>query len=143
MIWYERTTGHTFDLEPDGHCLTIETLPAHQSALNPDVHRLYAHYQHIVHNDPNPFSCDQSTDATNGNDFNNEEEEDEPIVEVDDPSELDWGDAPTYFTDKISTMLTAYIQSTNSEESRRAVLSNYYSFYQFLVEAPFPLNELA
>jgi arginyl-tRNA--protein-N-Asp/Glu arginylyltransferase len=135
--WYEKTTGEQLDLEPNKHCITIETLPAHQSALYPDVHRLYAHYQHVVHNDPNPFSNDPKTDILNRNNDNDDEDE-EPKLETDDPSELDWGDAPTYFTSKISTMLNAYIQSFDSKECRHAVLSNYYSFYQFLVEAPFP-----
>mmetsp|Transcript_9486 Transcript_9486/g.23280 ORF Transcript_9486/g.23280 Transcript_9486/m.23280 type:complete len:803 (-) Transcript_9486:39-2447(-) len=137
--WYERTTGQPLDLEPDGHSITIETLPAHQSALNPDVHRLYAHYQHTIHNDPNPFTYDANNDAEKAKDVSNGEEDEEPMVEIDDPSELDWGEAPTYFTDKISTMLAEYIQSMDAEDCRRAILSNYYSFYQFLVESPFSL----
>jgi arginine-tRNA-protein transferase len=135
--WYEKTTGKQLNLEPNKHCITIETLPAHQSALNPDVHRLYAHYQHVVHKDPNPFSNDPNVDVMSSNDDNDDEDE-EPKLETDDPSELDWGKAPTYFTSNISTMLNAYIQSFDSEECRRSVLSNFYSFYQFLVEAPFP-----
>jgi len=138
--WYEKTTGKRLDLEPNKHLIAIETLSAHQSALNPDVHRLYAHYQHVVHNDPNPFAYDPNTDIMNmNNNGNNKDEDEEPKLETDDPSELDWGDAPTYFTGRISTMLTAYIESIDSKECRHAILSNYYSFYQFLVEAPFPL----
>lgn len=140
--WYEKTTGEQLDLEPSKCCITIETLPAHQSALDPDVHRLYAHYQHFVHNDPNPFSYDSSTDSLNMNN-DNTDEDDEPILDTDDPSELDWGDAPAYFTGKISTMLSTYIQTVDSKECRRAVLSNYYSFYQFLVESPFPLPKIS
>jgi len=36
-------------------------------------------------------------------------------------------------------MLTTYLQPL-SEEQRNAALENYYSFYQFLVEAPFPFT---
>eukprot|EP00534_Pseudo-nitzschia_fraudulenta_P003303 CAMPEP_0201121306 /NCGR_PEP_ID=MMETSP0850-20130426/5205_1 /ASSEMBLY_ACC=CAM_ASM_000622 /TAXON_ID=183588 /ORGANISM="Pseudo-nitzschia fraudulenta, Strain WWA7" /LENGTH=603 /DNA_ID=CAMNT_0047387711 /DNA_START=35 /DNA_END=1844 /DNA_ORIENTATION=+ len=102
--WYEKTTGKRLNLEPNQHCITIETVPAHKSALTPDVHRLYAHYQHVVHNDPNPFAHD-----------------------------------PNFFREHIY-YATAYVQPIQSKECRHAVLSNYYSFYQFLVEAPFPLH---
>ena len=195
--WYEKTTGKRLpqlENEPSSqhqhsNCntnITIETIPAHQSALNPDVHRLYAHYQHVVHDDTDPFSVSDEHDPntntntmntnnvnmnmntnTNTNTNNNrnevdeddEEDEQEPKLDTDDPSELDWGNAPTYFTENIQSMLTNYIQqqpvtvcqsvqySQSSEEyeyryrRRRAVLSNYYSFYQFLVEAPFPLSD--
>jgi len=136
--WFEKKTGKRFDLEPDKDCITIETLTAHQSALDPDVHRLYAHYQHVVHNDPDPFSDDPSNNILERNNGNDDEDE-EPKLETDDPSELDWGNAPTYFKCKISAMLTTYIQSIDSQERRRAVLSNFFSFYQFLVESPFPI----
>jgi len=136
--WYEKTTGKRLNLEPNKQCITIDTLPAYQSALDPSVHRLYAHYQHVVHNDPNPFSHDRNSGTHSSSDGNNDDEDENPKLETDDPSELDWGDAPTYFTSRIATMLKAYIQSIDSKECRHAVLSNYYSFYQFLVEAPFP-----
>lgn len=138
--WYEKTTGKRLELEPNKQCITIETLPSHQSALNPDVHKLYAHYQHIVHDDPNPFSRDQKAKTRNGDNYKSQEDDEEPKIETDDPSTLDWGEAPKYFTSEISAMLTTYTQHLESKERRRAVLSNYYSFFQFLVEAPFPVD---
>lgn len=141
--WYKKTTGKDIHIESNQYCITIDTLPAHRSALDPDVHRLYIHYQHAVHNDPNPFSDNPNDVNINTDDSNSDEDEEELKLDSDDPSELDWGHAPTYFTDKISSMLTPYIQSLQSKESRRAVLSNYYSFYQFLVEAPFPLQDVS
>ena len=139
--WYEKTTGKRLDLGSNKLRITIKTLPSHQSALNPDVHKLYAHYQHVVHGDPNPFSSDPNTDNLNGDRDNSDDEDEELKIETDNPSELDWGDAPTYFSSGISTMLSTHIQSL-SKECRRAVLSNYYSFYQFLVEAPFSLKNV-
>jgi len=142
--WYTKTTGKKIHLKSNQHCITIDTIPAHKSALNPDVHRLYAHYQHVVHNDPNPFSDNPNTVSMNTGDGNNSEEDDEELkLDTDDPSELDWGHAPTYFTENVSAMLTSYIRSIQSNVNRRAVLSNYYSFYQFLVEAPFPLHDIS
>jgi len=138
--WYEKITGKRLEFEPNKQRITIETLPSHQSALNPDVHKLYAHYQHVVHGDPNPFSNDKIAKTGNGDNCKSDEDDEEPKIETDDPSALDWGDSPTYFTSEITAMLTSYIQHLESKERRRAVLSNYYSFYQFLVEAPFPLD---
>jgi arginyl-tRNA--protein-N-Asp/Glu arginylyltransferase len=37
---------------------TMETVPAHQSALDPAVHKLYFLYQSKVHQDVDPFTCD-------------------------------------------------------------------------------------
>ena len=35
--------------------LSVTTVTAHESALDPQVHRLYWEYQHVVHQDPHPF----------------------------------------------------------------------------------------
>ncbi len=137
MQWYEQATGKRLDLEQSDRCITIETLPSHQSALNPEVHKLYTLYQHVVHGDPDPFSDDP--DTSNLNMDSSKDEDDEQVkIETDNPSKLDWGDAPTSFTSKIASMLASYIKPLESKKCLRAVLSNYYSFFQFLVEAPFP-----
>ncbi len=135
--WYEKATGKQLDLEQSKRRITIETLPSHQSALNPEVHKLYTHYQHVVHGDPDPFSNDPDTSNLNM-DSPKDNGDDETKIETDNPSKLDWGDAPTSFTNNVANMLTSYIKPLDSKKCRRAVLSNYYSFYQFLVEAPFP-----
>jgi arginyl-tRNA--protein-N-Asp/Glu arginylyltransferase len=136
--WYEKTTGKQLQLEPSQHRITIETMPAHQSALNPDVHRLYALYQHVIHNDPDPFTDDRIDNSNNNIEEDDDDEEKHLMMDIDDPSTLDWGNAPSYFTETIASVLTKYIQSI-PEDYRRPVLANYYSFYQFLVENPFPL----
>ena len=136
--WYENTTGKQLQLEPSQHNITIETMPAHQSAFNPDVHRLYALYQHVIHNDPDPFTDDQIDNSSNNIEEDDDDEEKHLMMDIDDPSTLDWGNAPSYFTETITSVLTKYIQSI-PEDYRRSVLANYYSFYQFLVENPFPL----
>ena len=48
---------------PDGRALTdrsitVQTINTFSSALNPDVHKLYAKYQSVVHNDADPFTDD-------------------------------------------------------------------------------------
>ncbi|OEU08911.1 ATE_C-domain-containing protein [Fragilariopsis cylindrus CCMP1102] len=136
--WYENTTGKQLQLEPSQHNITIETMPAHQSAINPDVHRLYALYQHVIHNDLDPFTDDQIDNSSNNIEEDDDDEEKHLMMDIDDPSTLDWGNAPSYFTETITSVLTKYIQSI-PEDYRRSVLANYYSFYQFLVENPFPL----
>lgn len=38
--------------------ITMETINAFESCLDPAVHQLYARYQHVIHNDPDPFQDD-------------------------------------------------------------------------------------
>jgi arginine-tRNA-protein transferase len=149
--WYLKTTGRP--LRPHQRRITIETMTSHQSALNPEVHKLYAYYQNVVHNDPNPFlgerkneeqdGSNEGTRAVNGvnhstsnRDANREHEH---VRSLTDPSQLDWGNAPIYFKEHIRLMLVNYLAPV-PEKNRNAVLENFYSFYQFLVEAPFPFT---
>jgi arginine-tRNA-protein transferase len=174
--WYQTTTGTT--LRPDQRQLRMETLPAHQSALDSRVHQLYAHYQHVVHQDPDPLQpqvasaetnettmTTTNNDATNKDvnmentpdttaneddekqndsssdvvDFNEEQEDDDeddvdPISSIPD---LDWGPhQPRYFKDEVTSMLQNYLKP-HSKSVQRALLNNFVSFYQFLVETPF------
>ncbi|KAG7351981.1 arginyl-tRNA-protein transferase [Nitzschia inconspicua] len=151
--WYRKTTG--MQLKLDQRRITVHTMPAHQSALDPKVHRLYVCYQTTVHNDPNPFLGERKKDGSNeSNDQNpsqkspglGEENHDDgraPSEDSDEiltnPNDLDWGNAPGFFKGRIGDMLSSYL-SPVQEQHRKVVLENYYSFYQFLVEAPFPLS---
>jgi arginine-tRNA-protein transferase len=133
--WFERTSGK--HLEPSHRQITIETMTAHQSALDPEVHKLYAYYQNIVHNDPDPFMGGRKRRNSNDDDDDQDgSEEDIPT----DPAELDWGNAPSFFMERIESMLINYLHPV-PEKFRNAVLANYYSFYQFLVEAPFSFTQ--
>lgn len=116
-LWYKTTTGKV--LKAEQRKLEVTTLAAHESALLPEVHRLYAHYQHVVHQDPDPFTTGDTPPDKDG--------------------PLDWGKAPAYFTNGIVGMLEGYCQG-HSEERREIIIANYYSFYQFLVESPFPVD---
>ena len=133
--WYNSFTGKT--LKPQDRKLHITTLAAHESALLPEVHKLYADYQHAVHQDPDPFS-----NNSNNNNPASHDEEEEPSGPIN-IEDLDWGNAPAYFTRRIPAMLKQYCQqyASGDEKRRTAILSNYYSFYQFLVESPFPLDD--
>lgn len=156
-VWYQKTTGK--QLEPDQRRVTIHTMPAHQSVLDPEVHQLYVYYQTAVHDDPNPYlggrkkddhietngnkpsqnnhgtpTSEETTNTDNGR-VHSQDSEDTPT----NPSDLDWGNAPNYFKDRIGDMLTSYLLSV-PDKHRSVVLENFYSFYQFLVEAPFPLT---
>lgn len=154
--WYLRTTGK--QLQQDQRSITIHTMPAHQSALNPKVHRLYVQYQMAVHDDPNPFLGEKKPEdgnddkshhsPQNGHNNNNnmENHDNDRMINKDDsedtpthPNDLDWGNAPDYFQDRIGDILTSYLSAV-PEQHQNVVLENYYSYYQFLVEAPFPLT---
>ena len=49
--------------------ITIETMNAFESCLDPAVHRLYASYQHEVHKDPDPFHDDIDAFLTSNDEF--------------------------------------------------------------------------
>lgn len=123
--FYLETVGKP--LLPSQRKVTVQTITAHESALDPQVFKLYALYQHVVHNDTNPFSKEKA-------DKDEMEESSGPL------SELEWGNAPHSFLDRVEPMLQQFCQAYDNELQDK-ILHNYYSFYQFLVEAPFPLDE--
>ncbi|CAJ1957967.1 unnamed protein product [Cylindrotheca closterium] len=127
--WYYQATHKA--LLPSQRELTVRTITAYESALDPEAFRLYARYQHVVHNDPDPFSKDSPPKEKGGD----EQDEEEIVI-----SELDWGNAPKYFLDRIESTLNALLQGQD-QELHNAILSNFYSYYQFLVEAPFPFGD--
>ncbi|KAL3932881.1 MAG: hypothetical protein SGBAC_010641, partial [Bacillariaceae sp.] len=127
--WYHEATHKV--LLPSQREVTLRTVTAYESALDPEAFRLYARYQHVVHNDPDPFSKDSPKEKDG-----EEEEEEENVV----MSELDWGNSPKYFLDRVESTMNALIQGQD-QEVHNTILSNYYSYYQFLVEAPFPFGD--
>ena len=138
--------------------LTITTVAAHQSALMPEVHRLYSWYQHKVHGDDDPFAeknpnqttaesttdpmeTDSNDNSDNSKDYEIDlEEKEESKSDFVDPADLDWGNAPIYFKEQIHEMLKKYLGTINDAKKQQRVLKNFHSFYQFLVEAPFPFK---
>lgn len=125
--WYYEATHKP--LLPEQREVTVRTVTAYESALDPEAFRLYATYQHVVHDDPNPFSKEATPKEKEG-------EVEENIV----MSELDWGNAPKYFLDSVESTMKALIQGQD-QELRNKILSSYYSYYQFLVEAPYPFGD--
>lgn len=147
--WYRTTIGKK--LLPNQRKLTIETMPAHESALNPQVHELYIQYQHIVHQDPDPLK------AVNEPKLNTDTKETQDTPAEGDGSSpgkqgysnisqwnaakaiaaLNWGiHPPKLFTSNVQRMLLNYL-SPHPPAVQSALLNNYFSFYQFLVESPF------
>ena len=104
--------------------LTVTTLPAHESALDPDVYCLYAHYQHEIHGDPDPFQ-DEIKDDNN------------------DP----WGDhawgkrAPKGWKARLLQALRQKFASYPPERQDHLV-RHFVQFYEFLVENPYPLPSI-
>ena len=96
--------------------LTINTLPAHESALDPEVHRLYWKYQNVIHDDPDPFQDPLTTGSA---------------------SRHDWGRfAPPGWVDRAKNMLLSEYMDL-SEVRRASLVRAFVSFYEFLVENPF------
>jgi len=134
--WYQQTTGRP--LRADQRDLSIVTLTAYESALNPKVHELYMLYQHRVHQDPNPL---QAKEEDNGNSINNDNDdnrngENEDVI-TREIANFDWGShCPPHFVEQVTEMLHSYL-SPHPIHIQGALLSNYFDFYHFLVESPF------
>jgi arginyl-tRNA--protein-N-Asp/Glu arginylyltransferase len=114
--------------------ITITTRPAHESALDPQVHQLYWHYQHLVHGELDPrMNADNSSvlqTRISGNDIGN-------VSEGNDNASSDWGQhAPSGWREAAIEMLNNEYRKCPSGKLRKLV-SAFGSFYEFLVENPF------
>ena len=132
--------------------MDVTTIPAHESALDPTVHQLYFRYQHHVHDDPDPFAvCDCSksakslekrADSETSNVDADETKQGDEDVEMDEPKD-DWGDrSPAGWRLKANQMLQGTYSHLPDKVMRRVVCA-YGDFYNFLVESPFPLENLS
>jgi arginine-tRNA-protein transferase len=110
--------------------LTVETLPAHESILDPAVHQLYFLYQHKVHDDPYPY--DTPTAATTVSDGEKDEDNDRGS-----PFDSKWaGHAPTGWLESARAMLKKEYPHLPASQLER-IAKSFQSFYEFLVENPF------
>lgn len=120
LWWQRRRPSETLSEERK---LTVTTLPAHESALDPDVYRLYALYQHKVHGDADPFVAVMVSD----------EESIDPWTDV-------WGKkAPWGWRDEVRQVLQQAFQSQDAERKTH-LLRHFVQFYEFLVENSYPLG---
>lgn len=132
---------------PPPYELTIHTLTAHESALDPLVHQLYCRYQHAVHGDPDPFnfSVGNGHGTVSSTTTRVTEEVKTKEAPVDDGKALDfsWGDkAPAEWLSKAKAVLHATYGSL-SQAQQFTVVESYGHYYEFLVENPFvPVDSL-
>jgi arginine-tRNA-protein transferase len=94
--------------------LTITTLPAHESSLQPDVHKLYFAYQQAIHGDLDPLQKEYSDDD-------------------DDDDDEDWGDASLDYIESCKKMMANEYSNPRDAVKMNAAFSG---FYRFLVESP-------
>ena len=162
--WYQDTFGRAMPKDVS-RSVTRTTIPAHDSALDPRVHRLYALYQHHVHGDPDPFDSESNDASTNDTTMGDTTETDiddsiggqkaAPSSSSDTTplellSQLDWGMAPGDWKGRVEAMMSDYLEDlvpqknanqARTHEFQTSIIQHYYGFYQFLVESPFPLTE--
>ena len=115
--WCKRNYPENSMEEKGPYELAVTTIPAHESALDPNVHRLYWKYQTKVHGDADPF-------------LDNKEPKDS--VES-----TDWASrAPEGWKEKVTAMLADEYKSL-PEQRRARLRQGFESFYDFLVDHPF------
>lgn len=128
--------------------ISVTSLPAHESALDPRVHQLYWEYQHLVHQDPNPLkNVPLRTNGQQDSSFRDEKlnttvgycSGSDDIGDVfNDPNQANWGRdyAPSRWRPQALTMLSREYRHVSVDE-QNGLLQSYISFYEFLVENPF------
>lgn len=148
------------------YSFAMETVPAHQSALDPEVHKLYFLYQNKVHQDSDPFTCDLNNPMNNSSSNMNVAADDANSMEDDEwstPATSDGNDLwpksdpnsgklspppppasnpydrnPPGFVDTAKRMLQREYSHLHTDRLKQIVKS-FGSFYQFLVESPFTI----
>lgn len=148
------------------YSFAMETVPAHQSALDPEVHKLYFLYQSKVHQDSDPFTCDLNNPMNNSSSNMNVAADDANNMEDDEwstPATSDGNDLwpkndpssgklspppppasnpydrnPPGFVDTAKRMLQREYSKLPTDRLKQIVKS-FGSFYQFLVESPFTI----
>ena len=144
------STSPLLPLQPT-YEITVSTIPAHISALDPRVHQLYFLYQEIVHNEPNPLlgavgtTTEQKLDVT---DHSMLPENDDPTVDEQKERDvenkgseteqlnIDWGQSGTPVGWKESAM-NMLQQEYSDSDKKQSIYDAYGAFYEFLVENPF------
>jgi arginine-tRNA-protein transferase len=95
--------------------LTVTTVEAHESSLQPEVHKLYFQYQQAVHGDANPLLND---------DMDSEENEE------------DWGEASEEYIASCKRMLAQEYGNHDESDAVENMNAAFSGFYRFLVETP-------
>jgi arginyl-tRNA---protein transferase len=137
----QRKTG-SLPLPP--YALTVSTVSAHESALDPRVHQLYWDYQHAVHQDPHPLKetepTKEVTDAMANGDHASLPSASSSNHDTESPAMWGCDYAPLGWRDEAMEMLTREY-SHLSPSQRERVTRAYASFYEFLVENPFQVDQ--
>ena len=98
--WWTKNSSDTTPLPLPPYELQVTTLDAHESALQPAVHKLYFLYQQEVHGDPNPLTTPAD--------------------------EEDWGVAPSAYVKRFKSMLQDEYNDNNAHMA--AACSSFYRF---------------
>eukprot|EP00559_Dactyliosolen_fragilissimus_P002723 CAMPEP_0184872608 /NCGR_PEP_ID=MMETSP0580-20130426/41389_1 /TAXON_ID=1118495 /ORGANISM="Dactyliosolen fragilissimus" /LENGTH=678 /DNA_ID=CAMNT_0027375437 /DNA_START=33 /DNA_END=2066 /DNA_ORIENTATION=+ len=137
--------------------LTVKSVPSSISACQPEVHQLFAKYQHAIHNDPNPFTkpvdirnsrkrketchenivdppcTEQECHNQNGQTFDckstSEEMYDDAIV----------GESVKYSKPMTLTDIKNHYPNLKLEHYEN-IYKSYQAFYEFLCSSPFPTD---
>ena len=86
LEWWNHEYPHGPELRD--RTITVETMHAFESCLDPAVHQLYAQYQHKIHDDPDPFHDNLDEFLKSDNEFRGSN------GELDDPWPVFWSRYP-------------------------------------------------
>ena len=115
-----QTSPHT-SLSLSSSVLTIETVPANESILLPEVHQLYFDYQHKIHHEAHPFKVDQ--DNQNSSSRHKDSPKHRPL-----PAPIQQMFDRTYKNSDSASF---------SRRQQQSIHDALFQFYEFLVDNPF------
>lgn len=148
MQWQRQTTMQNDDTLPrpplsdtivPPYRITVRSVPAHISATQPEVHRLYTKYQAAIHGDADPFheaAHSIPLKASPISQLNNNTCKVAMEGDEDDCAILESNNYISQGSLKPADFATFYPQYSDAQ--RRMIYKSYIAFYRFLCDSPFP-----
>lgn len=129
--WWNRRKLSGKEKSPPVPALSVRTLTALESAVDPRVHQLYWDYQTQVHREPNPLRKRKDPDgnedsATGAHQPNNERATASPV---------------THLVDDLHPKARTLLQKTYGDSPSVEIVTALSKFWEFLVDSPLMLDD--
>jgi len=119
--------------------ITVTSVPAHISATQLEVHRLYTKYQTAIHGDPDPFHGPMHTTPIAGSSMPSLNDHTREVTMEDEEDDCAILESNNYILQgSLKPSDFAAFYPHYSDAQRRRIYRNYIAFYRFLCDSPFP-----
>jgi len=126
--------------------LTVTSVPSRISFEMPDVHALYAKYQHMIHGDADPYATENEEEDDGGNAYGEEDEETDSgdsngmdLVEEKEATERrNSGPRPAHMKSPARATDHVMQQQRRKKIKEERIKKSKSAFFRFLCDPPFP-----